>query len=247
MMLFLLCILSQVILDVQFQVKTIENSGASTSGVDIFRGVRGGGLFPNALQSWGGCFVQTLDVSVPVMMGNQHHGAGLLLTAVCGDGNPLLRGKEPLFFCSPPLSTSCSSCYLSCVYMWKTGRQTAASISFGLDFPLFHLTWRELTSCQHTSGHKQRVCVPLTMTFKHEGTVRQSVTCPLTEKQFWSLNAVSSEVCVCSTTQCVSLMHQSLDEWLYWLLKKIVVFINTKKRWEISLKVALEPCHGGSI
>lgn len=145
--------------------------------------------------------------------------AGLLLTAVCGDGNPLLRGKEPLFFvvAPPPPSTSCSSCYLSCVYMWKTGRQTAASISFGLDFPLFHLTWRELASCQHTSGHKQRVCFPLTMTFKHEGSVFdkvcQSVTGPLTEKQFWSLNAVSSE-CVCVQYYPVCVSYASKPWWM---------------------------------
>lgn len=62
---------------------------------------------------------------------------------------PTSMGRNLFFFSLyfAPL-TSCSSGYLSCLYMWKTEQQTAASISFRpsaeLDFSLFP---QPLTDC----------------------------------------------------------------------------------------------------
>lgn len=193
---------------------------------------------------------------------NGQRGAELFL--ICceetANGNPLFQeGDIFSVLCPPP---SCSSHYLSCLYMWKTEQQTAASITLRpapaeLDFPPFPQRLWEVGHCSLTkkntgaekspvcafisspnkswSGHKQVYlgCVfPLTITATHKQCFDmwkgycQSLSnrfCrklfpPLVQRSRLDPNAVSSEVCVCSSTRCVCLLlHQGLDEWLYWL------------------------------
>lgn len=70
-------------------------------------------------------------------------GAELFVCEETEDGHPPFReGVVFSILCPRPPLTTCSSYYLSCLYMWKTEQQTAASISFRpasaeLDFPLF--------------------------------------------------------------------------------------------------------------
>lgn len=73
------------------------------------------------------------------------------------DGNPLFLGRSRFHYFVPP-PTSCSSCYLSCLYMWKTEQQTAASIFFRpsaeLDFPPFPQRLWEIARCSLKKGAK---------------------------------------------------------------------------------------------
>lgn len=269
------------ILDVQFPFKTIEScsSGASTSGVDIFRGGSAFVLQPfpqlwksvweqtRECQSWGGfsdmlrvlfAYIrpsltseedanrqfnpQTQNFSVTVMKcqrtGNTEQSFSSL-------GNPLFSGKyDFLHFVPPTPTTSCSSHYLSCLYMWKTEQQTAASISFSWTFLYFHSDSERLhvghwqrgqrrvqrcvfSSCsdqvtnQSTRGgvspdddnntravfwHVTSYCGSLSNCFCQKG-----FSFPSYRKDVWTPK-LSSEVCVCSSTQCVCLI--ALRPWL---------------------------------
>lgn len=123
--------------------------------------------------------------------------------------------------------------------MWKTGQQTAASMSFRpsaeLDFPPFPQRLWKIAHCSLKKGAKESSICALTSCPNRSQTrlpwvcfssddnytreqcfwrenVSQSVTVSvkllslLTEKPCGPPNAVSSEVCVCSSTQCVSLI-----------------------------------------
>lgn len=184
------------ILDVLFPVKTIEScsSGASTSGVDIFRG---GGLYlfynlfhscenlcgrkPECVRAEEGflrCCELCLHASAPVwhLMRTQTFNSTLRLsisvllwwsvikratrsrTFLHSGTHFFLESRIFSILCPPPL-TSCSSYYLSCLYMWKTEQQTAASIfrpaSAELDFPPFPQRLWETARCSLTEGAKE--------------------------------------------------------------------------------------------
>lgn len=193
------------------------------------------------------------------MSQNGQHGAELFLNRLFVkklETDTNLCRKE-LFF-SMPL-TSCFGCYLSCLYMWKTEQQTAASTSLGrsaeLDFPPFPQCLTDCTlftkkreakesplcartSCPNvsSSGHKQVGCVfPLTITITHtssaltreEVTASHSVTVSVTNsflpsyrKAVWTpMLCRLRSVCAVVPSVCL-LLHQGLDEWLYWLHEK---------------------------
>lgn len=74
------------------------------------------------------------------------------------DGNPLFGEDLFSLFCVSS-HISCSSCYLSCLYMWKTEQQPAALTSSGpsaeLDFPPFPQRLSKIAHYSLKTGAKE--------------------------------------------------------------------------------------------
>lgn len=149
------------------------------------------------------------------------------------------------------LPTSCSTCYLSCLYMWKTATSLSFRLSAQLDFPLFpqwktaHFSlkkterrvWLVLWLCPNmsSSGHSP-VYLPWvcfspdddnytheTLTVNHPVTVSDTNVFPPSHGEALWAPVLCCLRSLCSSAQCVSLCIKALMRGCIGFLKKLWV------------------------